>query len=71
MELIGAVIPKHEKQAQGAQLRLTSGFWKDAVHPSCGSPKTSRGFALGAGNIDLVYVNARHTPSRHCGDARA
>ena len=30
------------------------GSWKDAVHPSCDSPNTSRRFALGASNVCLV-----------------
>ena len=42
---------------------------KDAVHPSCDSPNTSRGFALGASNEWLVGEN-RRAPSRHSRDAR-
>ena len=43
--------PYARKQAQGAEVRLTSGSWKDAMHPSCDSPNTSRRFALGASNV--------------------
>ena len=48
-ELIEAVIRMH--------VRLTSGSWKDAVHPSCDSPNTSQRFALGASNVCLVAEN--------------
>ena len=46
--------PSTRKQAQGAEVRLTSRSWKDAVHLSCDSPNTSRSFALGASNVCLV-----------------
>ena len=49
--------PYARKQAQGAEVRLTSGSWKNAVHPSFDSPNTSRRFALGASNVSLVGEN--------------
>ena len=42
---------------KGAEVRLTSSSWKDAVHPSCDSPNTSRRFSLGASNVCLVGDN--------------
>ena len=45
------------KKAQGAEVRLTSGSWKDAVYSSCDSPNISRRFALGASNVCLVGDN--------------
>ena len=52
-----------KKWAQGAEVRLTSGSWKYAVHPSCDSPNTSRRFALGASNAWLVKT--RRASSQH------
>ena len=44
---------------------------RDAARPSRDSPNTSpRRFALGASNVCLVGENRRHSPSRHCRDAR-
>ena len=49
--------PSARKSEKGAEVRLTSGSWKDSVHPSCDSPNTSRRFALGASNVCLVGEN--------------
>ena len=54
-KLIGAVVEKQESRR--AEVRLTSGSWKDAVHYSCESLNTSRLFVLGASNICLVGEN--------------
>ena len=43
-----------EKLAKCAEVRLTSDFRNDAVHPPCGSPNTSRRFELRASKICLV-----------------
>ena len=42
VQLIGAVINKQESRHKVPEVRRTSGSWKDAVHPSCDSPNTSR-----------------------------
>ena len=44
-------------EAQGAEVRYTSGSCNDAVHPSCDSPNISRRLALGASNACLVSEN--------------
>ena len=49
---------------------LTNDSWKDAVHPSCDSPNTSRRFALGASNVCLVVENPTGFSCRHSRDAR-
>ena len=71
----------HEQESKGAEVRLTSnsrnrqfvgtvsGSWKDAVHPSCDSPNTSRRLALGASNVCWL-VKTRLVPSRHGRGAR-
>ena len=50
-----------------AKVRVTTGSWKDAGHPLCDLPNTSRRFALGASNVCL---ETRRAPSRHSRDAR-
>ena len=40
-----------------ADVRFTSGSWKNAIHPSCDSPNTPRRFALGASDVCLVGEN--------------
>ena len=50
-----------------AKVRVTTGSWKDAGHPSCDLLNTSRRFALGASNVCL---ETRRAPSRHSRDAR-
>ena len=42
---------------------------KDAVHPSCDSPNTSRRFALVAKAMSAWLVKTRRAPSRHSRDA--
>ena len=49
--------PCARKYAQGAEVRFTSGSWKDVVHPSYESPNTLRRFVLGARDVYLVGEN--------------
>ena len=53
----------------GTEVRLTRASWKDAAHPPCDSPSTSRRFALGASNACLV-VKTQRAPSRLSRDTR-
>ena len=61
--------PQARKQAHGAEVRLRSGSWKDAVYPSRDTPNTSRRFAHGASNVCLVGAT-RRAPCRPVRDAR-
>ena len=47
------------------KVRLTSGSWPGAAHPSCDSLNTSRYFELGASNICWWSVKTRLAPSRY------
>ena len=67
---IGAVIHKQGSMHKVPNSVLRArGSWKDAVHPSCDSPNSSRRFALGASNV-FCLVKTRRAPSRHSRDAR-